>query len=103
MQFALIIAALRLVEVALIGSALSVATSFAMRLRWNWWRLFGDVLIAVLTTVVLLIANGFYYSLRHTWNSDHDQIFMFIGAAAPVVGRLLMFVMRRFGGAAQYP
>jgi len=100
-QLASFIAVQWFVVVALIGAALGVATSFALRLRWHWWRPFGDMLVALLTTVALMVAAGLYQ--RNREYRDLGWFFQLVGVAAPALVHILIFLIRRSGRAAQYP
>jgi hypothetical protein len=93
-QFALIIAALNLLLAAMGGGALGVAVALVLRLRWSWARLFGDMLVAVVATLALVLAVALYDSPNHT---IQPWIFISAGASAPALGHLLIFLIRRTG------
>jgi hypothetical protein len=92
-QFALFLALQSLVVAALGGGALGLGASFALRLRWSWGRLFRDMFVAALATLIMVWAVTWYDSQRQT---SHDQVwaFVFSGAVVPALGRVLIHLAR---------
>jgi hypothetical protein len=96
-QFVTIVLAYSLLLAAVGGGALSTVVSLVLRLRWSWWRLLGDMLAAILATVIIVAAVILYDSYHDTSHSV-GGIFFYAGPVVPALCRFLIYVMRRVRG-----
>ncbi len=95
-RFALILAIQSLLIAAIGGGVLGAAVSLMLRLRWSWGRLLGDMLAGVVATASLVLVVVLYDARHHT-NHGQGWIFVFVGAAIPALGHLLIYLIRRAG------
>jgi hypothetical protein len=92
-SLALVDALQNLILAAVIGGALGLVVSLALRLRWSWKRIGADMFIAVLSTLGLVLM-VIWYDSRFRTSHDHSWTFVLGGASVPALWHVFTYVAR---------